>query len=113
MRTGSPAPTSRTWSGLEGGRSSDSSGTSVSESPASRQLERAWQGTQAQNGTKYERPAAIVFREITSETTFHDLRLRGESGGRHQIDAVEEVAPEEAFISLAASTRVRGGLCRS
>jgi hypothetical protein len=55
----------------------------------------------------------MVFREITSETTFHELRLRGECGGRQQIDAVEEVAPEEAFISLAASTRVRGGLCRS
>jgi hypothetical protein len=54
----------------------------------------------------------MVFREITSETTFHDLRLRGECGGRQQIDAVEEVAPEEAFTSLAESTRVRGGLCR-
>src|SRR4051794_28281883 len=39
-------------------------------------------------GTKYERLAAIVFRQLTGEATVHDLRLRGASGVRHQIDAV-------------------------
>lgn len=40
------------------------------------------------SGTKYERLAAIAFRAITGRTTVHDLRLRGESGVLHQIDAV-------------------------
>ena len=39
-------------------------------------------------GTKYERLAAIAFRELTGQATVHDLRLRGSSGVRHQIDAV-------------------------
>lgn len=39
-------------------------------------------------GTKYERLAAIVFHILTKETTLHDLRLRGEVGVPHQIDAV-------------------------
>lgn len=39
-------------------------------------------------GTKYERLAAIVFRILTERTTVHDLRLRGEVGVAHQIDAV-------------------------
>lgn len=39
-------------------------------------------------GTKYERLAAIVFRILTERTTLHDLRLRGEVGVAHQIDAV-------------------------
>lgn len=70
-----------------------------------------------------------MFRDITGETTLHDLRLRGESGVPHQIDAVvgeahrrilietkdydtvvdlpivrnfwgavEDIAPDEAFI---------------
>lgn len=40
------------------------------------------------DGTKYERLAAIAFRELTGRATVHDLRLRGESGVLHQIDAV-------------------------
>lgn len=39
-------------------------------------------------GTKYERLAAIAFRILTERTTLHDLRLRGEVGVAHQIDAV-------------------------
>jgi hypothetical protein len=45
-------------------------------------------GERLKEGTKYERLAAIVFREVSGQTTVHDLRLRGESGVRHQIDAV-------------------------
>ena len=37
-------------------------------------------------GTKYERLAAIVFASLEGRTTVHDLRLRGASGVRHQID---------------------------
>lgn len=40
------------------------------------------------DGTKYERLAAIAFRLLTGQATVHDLRLRGTSGVRHQIDAV-------------------------
>jgi hypothetical protein len=40
------------------------------------------------NGTKYERLAAIAFRQITGRAVLHDLRLRGASGAPHQIDAV-------------------------
>jgi len=50
------------------------------------------------NGTKYERLAAIVFREITGEITLHDLRLRGESGVPHQIDAVVREARRRILI---------------
>src|SRR5829696_3745499 len=39
-------------------------------------------------GTKYERLAAIAFRILTGRITLHDLRLRGEVGVAHQIDAV-------------------------
>ena len=39
-------------------------------------------------GTKYERLAAIAFGVLTGRATVHDLRLRGASGVRHQIDAV-------------------------
>jgi hypothetical protein len=39
-------------------------------------------------GTKYERLAAMAFRILTERTTLHDLRLRGEVGVAHQIDAV-------------------------
>lgn len=39
-------------------------------------------------GTKYERLAAIAFRMLTERTTVHDLKLRGEVGVAHQIDAV-------------------------
>lgn len=38
-------------------------------------------------GTKYERLAAIAFSVLTGSATVHDLRLRGTSGVRHQIDA--------------------------
>jgi len=37
-------------------------------------------------GTTYERLAAIAFAALEGEPTFHDLRLRGSSGVRHQID---------------------------
>lgn len=37
-------------------------------------------------GTKYERLAAIAFAAMEGQTTVHDLRLRGASGVRHQID---------------------------
>ena len=40
------------------------------------------------DGTKYERLAAIAFGVLTGQATVHDLRLRGASGVRHQIDAV-------------------------
>ncbi len=37
-------------------------------------------------GTKFERLAAIAFAALDGRTTVHDLRLRGASGVRHQID---------------------------
>ncbi len=40
------------------------------------------------NGTKYERLAGIVFRLLTQRETVHDVRLRGESTVKHQIDVV-------------------------
>ena len=40
------------------------------------------------SGAKYERLAAIAFREINDHATVHDLRLRGETGVPHQIDVV-------------------------
>jgi hypothetical protein len=40
------------------------------------------------SGTKYERRAALAFRELTGRATVHDLRLRGSSGVPHQIDVV-------------------------
>jgi hypothetical protein len=52
------------------------------------------------SGSKYERLAAIVFRELTGNTTVHDLRLRGESGVAHQIDAV--VGPESRRVLIEA-----------
>jgi restriction endonuclease len=39
-------------------------------------------------GTKYERLAAVVFRQLTGQAAIHDLRLVGSSGVAHQIDAV-------------------------
>ncbi len=39
-------------------------------------------------GTKYERLAALVFNLLTERETVHDLRLRGATGVKHQIDAV-------------------------
>src|SRR4051794_15878858 len=39
-------------------------------------------------GSKYERLGAVVFRHLTGQTTVHDLRLRGDTGVPHQIDAV-------------------------
>jgi hypothetical protein len=35
---------------------------------------------------KYERLAAIAFAALEGRSTIHDLRLRGASGVRHQID---------------------------
>jgi hypothetical protein len=52
------------------------------------------------SGSKYERLAGIVFRELTDNTTVHDLRLRGESGVAHQIDAV--VGPDSRRILVEA-----------
>jgi len=40
------------------------------------------------DGTKSERLVAIAFGVLTGRATGHDLRLRGASGVRHQIDAV-------------------------
>lgn len=40
------------------------------------------------SGTKYERLAALVFNLLTERETVHDLRLRGATGVKHQIDAV-------------------------
>jgi hypothetical protein len=39
-------------------------------------------------GTKYERLAAVAFRQLTGQAAVHDLRLVGSSGVAHQIDAV-------------------------
>lgn len=39
-------------------------------------------------GSKYERLAAIVFKHLTEQSTIHDLRLRGSTGARHQIDVI-------------------------
>ncbi len=39
-------------------------------------------------GSKYERLAAIVFKQLMADTTVHDLRLRGATGARHQIDVI-------------------------
>lgn len=39
-------------------------------------------------GTKYERLAAVAFRQLTGQAALHDLRLMGSSGVAHQIDAV-------------------------
>ena len=50
------------------------------------------------SGTKYERLAGIVFRDLTGRTTVHDLRLRGESGVLHQIDAVVGDARKRVLI---------------
>lgn len=47
---------------------------------------------------KYERLAAVAFHLLTEETAVHDLRLRGESGVKHQIDAV--VGPAEKRILI-------------
>lgn len=49
-------------------------------------------------GTKYERLAAIVFRELTGRAAVHDLRLRGSSGVRHQIDAVVGDAQHRVLV---------------
>jgi hypothetical protein len=40
------------------------------------------------DGTKYERLAAIVYKLLTEQVTVHDLKLRGDTGVKHQIDAV-------------------------
>jgi hypothetical protein len=40
------------------------------------------------DGTKYERLAAIVYKILTERVTVHDLKLRGDTGVKHQIDAV-------------------------
>jgi hypothetical protein len=50
------------------------------------------------SGTKYERLAAIAFRALSGRTTVHDLRLRGESGVLHQIDAVVGDARKHVLI---------------
>lgn len=47
---------------------------------------------------KYERLAAVVFHLLTEKTTVHDLRLVGESGVKHQIDAV--VGPSETRVLI-------------
>ena len=49
-------------------------------------------------GTKYERLAAIVFRILSAQETVHDLRLRGETGVPHQIDAVVGDAHRRVLI---------------
>ncbi len=51
-------------------------------------------------GTKYERLAAIVFRLLTDQVTVHDLRLKGDTGVPHQIDAV--VGPDHKRILIEA-----------
>jgi hypothetical protein len=58
------------------------------------------------SGTKYERLAAIAFREITGRETVHDLRLRGESGVLHQIDAVVGDARKRVLIETKDYDRV-------
>lgn len=49
-------------------------------------------------GTKYERLAAIAFRQIIERETVHDLRLAGTSGVAHQIDAVVGDARKRVLI---------------
>jgi hypothetical protein len=52
------------------------------------EIDRLIADEKLEDGTKYERLAAIVFGLLTGRATVHDLRLRGASGVRHQIDAV-------------------------
>lgn len=52
------------------------------------------------SGTKYERLAAIVFRLLTEQLTVHDLRLKGDTGVPHQIDAV--IGPEHKRVLIEA-----------
>lgn len=40
------------------------------------------------DGTKYERLPAIVYQILIKQVTVHDLKLRGDTGVKHQIDAV-------------------------
>lgn len=49
-------------------------------------------------GTKYERLAAIAFSVLTGRVGVHDLRLRGASGVRHQIDAVVGDEPKRILV---------------
>ena len=49
-------------------------------------------------GSKYERLAAIAFAALERQTTIHDLRLRGSSGVRHQIDVT--VGPERSRLLI-------------
>jgi hypothetical protein len=50
------------------------------------------------NSDKYERLTAIVFYLLTEQTTVHDLRLRGDSGVKHQIDVV--IGPEHRRLLI-------------
>jgi hypothetical protein len=50
------------------------------------------------SGTKYERLAAIAFSILTERATVHDLRLRGQTGVAHQIDAVVGDARKRVLI---------------
>jgi len=47
---------------------------------------------------KYERLAAVVFFLLTEQTTVHNLRLRGDSGVKHQIDVV--IGPEHRRLLI-------------
>ena len=51
-----------------------------------------------EDGTKYERLAAIAFSLLTGRETVHDLRLLGASGVRHQIDAVIGQARKRVLV---------------
>jgi hypothetical protein len=68
----------------------------------SRQIELVYDRLVAEEklkaGTKYERLAAIAFRQITGRETVHDLRLVGSSGVAHQIDAVVGEARKRVLV---------------
>jgi hypothetical protein len=49
-------------------------------------------------GSKYERLAAVVFADLEGRDTVHDLRLRGGSGVRHQIDVTVGPDPKRLLV---------------
>src|ERR1700722_11209233 len=65
-------------------------------------------------GTKYERLAAVAFRQLTGQTAIHDLRLVGSSGVAHQIDAV--VGEQRSHVLIEAKdydTKIGLGVVRN
>ncbi len=62
-------------------------------------------------GTKYERLTAIAFKILTGRVTVHDFKLRGDSGVKHQIDAV--VGENHRHILVETKDFDRRSICPS